>query len=118
MERHTLIVHPPGAESPDSKLPNARRHGRVRCHMVESSLGAVLDISASGLRVGSGMLRYKPESLVTLEVHTHDGRFDVLARVSWSKSTGFLSSEMGLEFIDLPKEARRILLATVHSSRG
>ena len=117
MERHTLIVRPAPEETDQVPLPNARRHGRVRCLMVESSLGTVLDISASGLRVGSGMTRYKPDSVVTLEVHTHDGRFDVQARVSWSKSTGFLSSEMGLEFIQLPPEARRILLATVHSSR-
>ena len=98
-------------------MTNTRRHGRVRCDMVESSLGTVLDISASGLRIGSGLKRYKRDSVVTLEVHTHDGAFMVQARVAWSRSTGFLSSEVGLEFINLDPDARRILLATVHNSR-
>jgi hypothetical protein len=116
MAKHTLTIRTSTVEEQGTPA-NQRRHGRVYCERVESSLGRVLDVSASGLRVGTGLKRYKRGGVLVLEVHTEDGSFAVQARVAWSRSMGFLSNETGLEFIDLPPEAERILRATVRHSR-
>lgn len=116
MAKHTLTVRTNTVEE-QAAAGNQRRHGRVYCQEVESSLGTVLDISASGLRVGTGLKRYKRGHVILLQVHTHDGGFAVQARVAWSRSAGFLTTETGFEFIDLSPEAQRILLATVRHSR-
>lgn len=117
MAKHTLTVRNSTLDEKAATPGNQRRHGRVYCQEVESSLGTVLDISASGLRVGTGLKRYKRGNIVLLQVHTHDGGFAVQARVAWSRSAGFLTNEAGFEFIDLSPEAHRILLATVRNSR-
>jgi hypothetical protein len=108
MQRHTLHFAP--------GKTNARRHGRVRCENVECSLGTVLDISASGLRVGTGVSAPAAMSQVALHVVTGDGSFDVLCRVCWIMRDGLLNHVMGLEFIDLPPQGRAVLLAAVRGS--
>jgi hypothetical protein len=108
MQRHTLQFAP--------GLSNKRRHGRVRCADVECSLGTVLDISASGLRVGTGLNAPAAMSEVALHVVTGDGAFDVLCRVCWITRDGLLNHVMGLEFIDLPPQGRAVLLAAVRGS--
>jgi hypothetical protein len=54
--------------------------------------------------------------VVVLKVRTFDGGFDVQTRVEWSKMDGLLHHQVGLEFIDLTPEGRRVLLLAVHAS--
>jgi hypothetical protein len=87
-----------------------RRHGRVRAHDVHCTFGRVLDISASGLRVLTRRaLRAGQERI--LEVLTHDGKFAARVRVAWSRRAGVMSRQVGLQFLDLPPQARGILNA-------
>lgn len=114
METFSLILK---ASDEDSEVRNnQRRHGRVRCGQIESSLGTVSDISASGLRVFGPRPGPAKGDVVVLEVHCLDGAFVVQARIAWVKNHGLFARESGLEFIDLAPFARAVLLAAVRSS--
>jgi hypothetical protein len=123
MQDHFLTVHPPTESTAEGRsnrkgpaVKNNRRHGRVRCQDVECTLGSVMNISASGLLVRTGLRSPRVESVVVLKVRTFDGGFDVQTRVEWSKMDGLLHHQVGLEFIDLTPEGRRVLLLAVHAS--
>lgn len=123
MQDHILTLLPP-ADASSSPSPakkgsgtaNSRRHGRVRCEHVECTLGSVMNISASGLLVRTGLLSPRVGSIVMLKVRTFDGGFDVQTRVEWSKMDGLLHHRVGLEFIDLSPEGKRVLLTAVRTS--
>jgi hypothetical protein len=123
MQDHFLTVHPPTESTAEGRsnrkgpaVKNNRRHGRVRCQDVECTLGSVMNISASGLLVRTGLRSPRVGSVVVLKVRTFDGGFDVQTRVEWSKMDGLLHHQVGLEFIDLTPEGRRVLLLAVHAS--
>jgi hypothetical protein len=123
MQDHFLTVHPPTESTVEGRsnrkgpaVKNNRRHGRVRCEDVECTLGSVMNISASGLLVRTGLRSPRVGSVVVLKVRTFDGGFDVQTRVEWSKMDGLLHHRVGLEFIDLTPEGRRVLLLAVHAS--
>jgi hypothetical protein len=89
---------------------NARRGGRVRVEMVSSSLGDVLDVSSTGMRVrckGGASCQKGDELVVRLEALTRP--VDIKARVAWVRRTGFRRRELGLEFCEVPAEVRREL---------
>lgn len=66
--------------------------------------------------VRTGMRAPKVGSLVALQVRTFDGGFDVQAKISWSKMVGLLNREIGLEFIDLPADGKRVLLTVARAA--
>jgi hypothetical protein len=76
----------------------------------------VLDISASGLRVGTGLSTPAEGTTVVLHVVTCDGEFDVLAQVCWVRRDGLLHHVLGLEFVDLSPEGRAVLVSAVRGS--
>jgi hypothetical protein len=92
-----------------SVADNRRRQGRIRVYGVRTNFGHVLDISAGGVRLRAG--RTVPPVGVTLElcIQTQEGPQVVKARVAWLQKTGFFSNEMGLEFVDVSPEARRVI---------
>lgn len=120
MEKHSLVlgvVADAGAKShAGSSSKNKRRHGRVRCGEVQCTLGAVADISASGLKVFGNRPGPAVGDVVVLEVHCLDGAFVVQARIAWVRNHGLFARETGLEFLDLTSAARAVLLAAVRSS--
>ncbi|MDX2149055.1 MAG: PilZ domain-containing protein [Planctomycetota bacterium] len=76
---------------------------QVRC-----SLGRVLNLSASGMRVSlRGNLT--PEERASCEIDGPDGRFSVSVRVKWVKRSGLFTREAGLQFLDLSPRARESL---------
>lgn len=75
-----------------------RRHGRVRADDVLCTLGQVLDLSASGMRVRCGRRAPEVGRTVELGIQGVDGPFLVKAKIVWVSRRGVLSSEMGLEF--------------------
>ena len=89
---------------------NARRAGRVRMEMVSSTLGDVLDLSATGMRIRCAR---KPDcsagSELDVELEGLDGSFQVHAKVAWVKRTGLRKHEVGLEFVDPDTEVRKQL---------
>ena len=98
-----------GLAAPD--IANARKHGRVRCESIESNLGEIRDLSASGARlrrrkrlsVGAG-------AMVNLEIEGLDGPVRVLARVVWTRRLGFFRHEVGVLFEDVAPPVRRALV--------
>lgn len=97
--------------------PEDRRHGRFRCEGVRCSIGQILDISVSGMRVS----RRRPpkagvgdEATVTMPVN--DGKLQITAKVVWVKKAGFFTHEIGLTFVDLTPEARTALYSISRST--
>jgi hypothetical protein len=79
---------------------NCRRAGRVRIEEVGCTLGEVLDLSATGLRLRCAR---RPEKHagdeLDVELDGVDGAFIVRVRVAWVRRIGLRRHEMGLEFI-------------------
>lgn len=79
---------------------NRRRHGRVRTLDVQCSLGEVVDISASGMRVcGRGKPVLPQGVATTITLATPAGMLAVDIGVAWVRRVGLRGWEMGLEFI-------------------
>lgn len=88
----------------------SRRIGRVRCQNVRSSLGEVLDISGTGLRVRS---RSRPPiregQNFDLSLHVLGRDLTVGAHAVWVRKCGWRRWEMGIAFSRLGKDARNSL---------
>lgn len=93
---------------------NLRRHGRLLCQQVRCSLGAVLDISFSGMRVRSGSRPPTKGDTITIQLESMDACALIPATVVWSRRTGIFRHDMGLEFGDLSSEVRRLLNEVAH----
>jgi hypothetical protein len=88
---------------------NKRRHGRVNCQEVTSSMGAVLDLSASGMRIQT---RRKPPDqgeILDLTVTGTEGPCLFRVKVMWAKKLGFMKHEIGFTFVDVTPENRQML---------
>jgi hypothetical protein len=88
---------------------NYRRHGRLLCQDISCSLGAVLDISASGMRVRSGTKPPLSGQQLTLTLETLDACVLISATVVWSRRSGIFRHDVGLEFGELSKDVRSLL---------
>ncbi len=88
---------------------NRRRQGRIRVHGIGTSLGKVLDVSAGGARLRAGRTVPPEGSAIELAIDTIDGPITLKARIAWVKRTGFLSSEIGVEFVEIDAVARRAI---------
>jgi hypothetical protein len=85
---------------PDCK----RRHGRVIVHDTESSLGCVVDLSKSGMRVRSKKA-WKPSAKpMRVRVTLGEDSVAVVCRVAWCKRLSLWKHEVGIEFGDLSHE--------------
>jgi hypothetical protein len=89
---------------------NARRAGRVRLSSVGCTLGEVLDLSATGLRLRAARRPdYPAGAELNVQLEGVDGPFKVRCRVAWVKRAGLRRHEVGLEFIDPDAATRRSL---------
>lgn len=90
---------------------NARRHGRVRAQTITCSLGDVMDISISGMKVRCGS---KPDlkkgETAPVTIDGLNGPFTVPATFNWCKRTGLFKWVAGFQFAQVPESARRELL--------
>lgn len=107
---HTLWSAP-------AKGPNNRRHGRVKCQDLSCTLGEVLDLSASGMRVrraGNPIVR-KGERF-SMTVQTLDGPMLAPVEVTWIRKTGWRRHEVGLSFIEIGAALSAALATMARSS--
>ena len=78
-----------------------RRDARLKQRSLRSSLGPVIDLSRSGMRVLSPR---KIQHYLELTIHDDTGsRIQLRARVVWCKRIGFRRHLAGLEFIENPE---------------
>lgn len=81
---------------------NRRRQGRVRTADVPCSLGEVLDISASGMRVGGrGRPPLAKGQTTTITMLTPAGVLAVDVGVAWARKTSWRHFELGLAFVNI-----------------
>lgn len=96
-----------------------RRHGRVRCEAVESSIGPVIEASAGGLRLRTRSLRGLTQGEpVGLVVRAFGDPFSIPVRVVWSRRRGLLTHEVGVEFVEVTAPLRRALSQIALGSSG
>lgn len=96
------------ARGGDDKPSNRRSAGRVRCEGVTCAWGKLLDASATGARLISRR-SLKPGDIGVLEIEGPDRRFRVRAKIVWSRKRGWWKHEVGVQFVDVPPEARQQL---------
>ena len=105
----------------DDSLPlaeNRRRHGRVRAEETVCTLGVVLDISASGMRVRcEGKPPLKSGQLVTITLATPLGLLAMDVGVAWARRIGWGSGEIGLVFANITEDVTKGVLSVLHGSQ-
>jgi hypothetical protein len=92
------LTQPSGAPAPE----NRRRAGRIRTLGVQCTLGEVVDISASGMRVISrGRAVLGEGQGGTISMATPAGVLALDVRVMWVRRSGWRSAEMGVQLINV-----------------
>ncbi len=89
---------------------NQRRNGRVRCIDIACTLGAVLDISASGARVGISGRPPSVGSTIPVTITGLDGAVDFCGQVMWTRRRGLFKFEVGIQWKDLTPIMRQALV--------
>lgn len=101
-------------------MPPPRRAARVHCEDLTSNLGPVIDLSLSGARVFyRGLSRWAEGTPVRLQLCGYGNRAVVSARIARRRRLGFLTSELGIQFVDLDAPTREVIteLVRCHSVR-
>lgn len=89
---------------------NARRHGRLQTRDISCSLGKVLDISASGMRIiHRGLSAVNSGEQGACTVGSVHGSFSVYYRVAWARRVSLSKWELGIEFVDPTPKASEVL---------
>lgn len=103
--------------APPAALPDSRRHGRLKMEDLPCSLGEVVNISASGLRVRcEGTPPCYEGQRIVISIAGPEGPFRVAVRPVWIRKVGALRHEIGLAFEDLTETSRVNLIELVRAS--
>ena len=86
-----------------------RRHGRVLTQGVICSVGDVLDLSASGMRIKTRFKMPAEGEIFPITVFTMDGPLAILGKVRWVRRRGIFLREAGVEFFDLGPRSKTVL---------
>jgi hypothetical protein len=91
-----------------------RRFGRLPQETLMSNIGAVLDLSAGGMRI---VCRRLPPAriAITLKGYTLPG--PLVAEISWSRRVGLFRQEVGLRFEDVSPEVTQMLTTIAGTHR-
>jgi len=106
----------------DISTQDARGKGRLRLELLESSLGEVIDMSASGMRVEHKGKMTLPKAAIErnvpieLTLKALTGNLKVRAKVVRIKKLGFRRHEIGLTFVDVTEEIAEALTRLVRIS--
>jgi hypothetical protein len=93
----------------EEKNAEGRRHGRVLTQGVECSVGEVLDLSASGMRIKTRFKLPNEGEVFPISVFTMDGPLAILGRIRWIRRRGLFLREAGVEFFDLGPRSKTVL---------
>lgn len=89
---------------------NRRRNGRVLLQEVACSLGEVLDLSTSGMRLQTKLkVDLKVGQTFGMVLHALDGPVNVAATVAWIRKVGWGKHQLGVQFFDPDPALRRAI---------
>lgn len=101
----------------EAQTENLRRHGRVKCQDVGCTLGEVIDLSASGLRVrAKGRVVVSKGDVFSMTIQTLEGPMLAPVCVAWVRRTGFRTHEIGITFREAGPALSRALSALARAS--
>ncbi len=97
--------------SMNADKPDGRSRGRMRCNNVETTLGPVLDFSATGIRILSKReVKHEVEGEpIEIGLLSAFEMVRVKVMVRWSRKLGWRRHEVGLEFVEVSDEVRTVL---------
>jgi len=87
-----------------SHMDDRRRGGRIRCLDLRCSLGKVLDLSSTGMRVLAKKIRQGQPVLIHLA--DEHGEIMLRAEAMWIKPRALRAKEVGLRFLDMEPQLR------------
>lgn len=97
-----------GLDTPQGKVParkERRRRNRVMCEGLSCTLGKVIGLSGTGMRIrASGWCRIKQDDRISLTLKSSDLTLKLSARIAWVKKVGMFQYETGMAFLDLTPE--------------
>lgn len=106
-----MIARPPSAK-------DARKHGRLACELLHCTLGEVLDISASGMRVKHrGRFSTAKGETITTTIQVGATKIPAKVKIAWVRRAGFWSHQIGLEFVEMTDESRKVITQIGRLSR-
>jgi len=93
-----------------AKAANLRKFGRVVCQDIRCSLGPVLDLSATGMRVKTRSTLGRGQ-VFTIVIDGLDGPVALAGTVQWVRRCGIISfsREIGILFTDVPQATANAL---------
>lgn len=89
---------------------DGRRAGRVRLHSIVCTIGTVLDVSASGMRVRCTIRVPAIGTKVCTMLSTPEGPLELQGHVVWTKKCGWITHEAGIRFDDMMPPVRQALM--------
>lgn len=115
-DRPSMVVGGPNSfPGLEAEQANARKHGRLKCELVSSTLGEVVDISGSGMRVRSpGKPPIRTGQQFDLTVSGLGEQIHLPVKCVWIRRIGLFKREIGLAYGELPDETRSRLSKLAH----
>ena len=105
-DRYAMLAQRYELTPKEAAHDNRRRHGRVRVAGVLASIGEVIDISASGMKLRSRTATgLRIGGLCTFSMATPEGVLAVDVLVMWTKRVGWRQSEIGVQFVNITEDA-------------
>src|SRR5687767_1398774 len=80
---------------------NARQKGRIKVAQVSCSLGDVLDVSATGMRIMCKGAPPRESSVVPVRIFGLLNPVDAQGRIVWARRVGWRRHEVGVVFENL-----------------
>ncbi|HED54786.1 MAG TPA: PilZ domain-containing protein [Phycisphaerales bacterium] len=93
------------AEKPE----NHRRHGRLHVQKTPCSIGTVIDLSCSGMRVSTKFKMKPSDEMIGLRLEGLDGPMLLPCKVVWVRRSGFRRWTVGVEFAAMTQDQRKAL---------
>ena len=95
---------------------NRRRNGRVMLQEITCSLGQVMDLSSSGMRVQTATKHdLQPGQTFGMVLQALSGPVNVAATVAWVRKAGWGKYQLGIQFIDPQPDLRRAICELARS---
>jgi hypothetical protein len=94
----------------DGNADNRRVAGRVILQGIECSIGQVLDLSATGMRVEcASKPTIKEGQTFGMVLQGLHGPVNMVGQVAWIKKSGWRAHQIGIRFLDPSPELRRTI---------